>query len=262
MRPLWLFLLALLSAGGPPAWAEAPLAPPVVLARLPHDDRAFTQGLVWHQGLLYESTGRYGASEVRKVDIPTGRVLARKPLAGELFGEGLALVGDALFQLTWKENRLLVYDRASLRLERTLPYAYEGWGLAWDGRHLIASDGSSLLRFLDPRSLRVERELLVRDGREPVAYLNELEWVDGEILANVYGQDRIARIDPASGEVRGWIDLSALVPAGTRVDAEAVANGIAYDPERRVLYVTGKRWPVIYALAWPGASARGPASGR
>ncbi len=231
--------------------AEAPRIGPVVLARLPHDQQAYTQGLVWHAGILYESTGRYGESTLRRVDAPSGRVLAQARLPATLFGEGLARVGAALVQLTWKENQARWYDLASLRLVRTVPYPYEGWGATWDGRHLIVSDGSALLRFLDPHTLRTIRELVVREGETPQAYLNELEWAEGEILANVWGEARIARIDPRTGQVRGWLDLSALVPANTRDDPEAVANGIAYDPEGRRLYVTGKRWPFLFVLAWP-----------
>ncbi|MEO1767574.1 glutaminyl-peptide cyclotransferase [Thiobacter aerophilum] len=244
-------ILIWLLAGSGPVLAQAPVVSPRVLASLPHDRHAFTQGLLWHAGALYESTGGYGGSSLRRVDPQSGRVLAVRWLAPTLFGEGLARVGGALFQLTWKENRLLVYDAASLALVRTLSYPYEGWGATWNGRHLIVSDGSSRLRFLEPDTLALRRTLVVRDGTTPVAMLNELEWASGELLANVYGKPRIARIDPASGRLRGWLDLSPLVPRETRADPEAVANGIAYDPRRHVLYVTGKRWPVLFKLAWP-----------
>lgn len=231
--------------------ARAPLVPSVALARLPHDRQAFTQGLVWHEGHLYESTGGYGTSTLRRVNPASGRVLALYRLAPNLFGEGLAVVGHELFQLTWKANRLLVYDRQRLTPVRSLAYPYEGWGATWNGRDLIVSDGSALLRFLDPATLALRRSVVVHDGAAPVPLVNELEWVEGELLANVYGKPHIARIDPTSGTVRGWLDLTPLIPEDSRDDPEAVANGIAYDPQRRVLYVTGKRWPVLFRLAWP-----------
>jgi glutamine cyclotransferase len=248
---LFRLLLLLLLSLPPAAFAEAPTVAVAVLARLPHDREAFTQGLLWYKGALIESTGRYGASSLRRLDAQSGRVLLRTRLPDALFAEGVAEIGGELFLLTWQENQLLLGDPATLRVKRSAPYPYEGWGATSDGRHLIVSDGSALLRFLDPRSLRVLREVMVRDGTTPVAYLNELEWVEGEILANVWGQSRIARIDARTGEVRAWLDLTPLLPPEVEGDSEAVANGIAYDPGQRVLYVTGKRWPVLYQLAWP-----------
>lgn len=253
--PPFLLLLAGLVAICLPVLATegaAPVLRPVVLERLPHDPQAFTQGLVWHAGTLYESTGGYGTSSLRQLDAQSGQVLAVRRLAPALFGEGLARVGRQLFQLTWQENRLLVYDITDLTPTRTLPYPYEGWGATWDGRHLIVSDGSASLRFLDPHTLTLHRTLVVRDGMTAIARLNELEWVNGEILANVYGEPRIACIDPATGRVRAWLDVSPLIPPETLADPEAVANGIAYDPGQQTLYVTGKRWPVLFRLAWPG----------
>ena len=246
-----LFILLLLSLPSATALAEAPMVGVSVLARLPHDREAFTQGLLWYRGVLIESTGRYGASSLRHLDAQSGRMLLRTRLPDALFAEGVAEVAGELFVLTWQENQLLVYDPATLRLKRSAAYPYEGWGATSDGRHLIVSDGSALLRFLDPRSLRVVRELMVHDGTTPVAYLNELEWVEGEILANVWGQSSIARIDARTGQVRAWLDLTPLLPPAVEGDSEAVANGIAYDPGQRVLYVTGKRWPVLYRLSWP-----------
>ncbi|MBI5752594.1 MAG: glutaminyl-peptide cyclotransferase [Hydrogenophilales bacterium] len=228
----------------------ADFAPPVIRS-YPHDPSAFTQGLVWDRGLLYESTGRYGHSTLSVREPATGRVLRRHELPKAVFGEGIALVGDEIIQLTWQEHQAFVYDKASLRLKRTLPYAWEGWGLTYDGRHLIASDGSAQLRFLDPATLREVRRLDVTDGGQAIDQLNELECVKGEILANRYGFDRIARISPQTGQVIAWIELSHLYPAQQRPSYEAVLNGIAYDAARDVLIVTGKHWPKLFELPAP-----------
>ena len=224
------------------AESRAPVVVPPVIASYPHDAKNFTQGLLWHKGLLYESTGRYGQSTLSVRELETGRAIWSVKLAPNLFGEGLALVGEELVQLSWKERRVLIYDRATLKLKRNLLYAWEGWGAAYDGRQLIVSDGSAVLRFLDPQQFKVMRQLTVMDGDQPITYLNELEYVQGEILANVFGSDLIARISPETGKVIGWLDLSYLYPAGQRGTAEAVLNGIAYDAERQVLIVTGKYW--------------------
>lgn len=234
------------------AWANgAPVLVPPISASYPHDPGAYTQGLLWHSGKLYESTGRYGHSTLSVRELKTGRALHSQSLASDLFGEGLVLVGEELLQLTWKEHQLLVYDKATLRLKRVLPYAWEGWGLAFDGRNLIASDGSALLRFLDPLSLREVRRVAVHDGGQPIELLNELEYVRGEIFANVYGSDRIARILPSSGKVVGWLDLSHLYPSEQRQASDAVLNGIAYDAERQMLIVTGKYWPKLFLIPAP-----------
>ena len=234
------------------AWAEgAPVVVPPISASYPHDPSAYTQGLLWHDGKLYESTGRYGHSTLSVHELKTGRVLHSQSLAPDLFGEGLVLVGEELLQLTWKEHRMLVYDKATLRLKRVLPYAWEGWGLAFDGRNLIVSDGSALLRFLDPLSLQEVRRIEVHDGDQPIEQLNELEYVRGEILANVYGSDRIARILPSSGQVVGWLDLSHLYPGEQRDVRDEVLNGIAYDAERQMLMVTGKYWPKLFLIPAP-----------
>ena len=235
------------------AWAAgtAPMIVPPVIASYPHDPKNFTQGLLWHKGLLYESTGQYGKSTLSVRELETGRALWSVKLAPNLFGEGLVLVGEELVQLSWKERRVLIYDRATLKLKRDLPYAWEGWGAAYDGRLLIVSDGSAVLRFLDPQQFKVMRQVTVLDGDQPITHLNELEYVQGEILANVFGLDLIARISPETGKVIGWLDLSHLYPAGQRGTAEAVLNGIAYDAERQVLMVTGKYWPRVFLIAAP-----------
>ena len=244
-------LPACLIAGA--AWADrvAPVSVPSLSASYPHDPNSYTQGLLWHDGLLYESTGRYGHSTLSVRELKTGRVLQTTALDPKLFGEGLVLVGGELLQLTWKEHQLLVYDQATLRLKRSLPYAWEGWGAAYDGRHIIVSDGSDLLRFLDPVSYKEIRRIVVHDGDQPIDLLNELEYVQGEILANVYGSDRIARIQPTSGKVIGWLDLSHLYPEQQRVASDAVLNGIAYDAQRQMLMVTGKYWPKLFLIPVP-----------
>ena len=226
-----------------------PGAPPIeyrVVAEHPHDRTAFTQGLVFAHGALYESTGLRGQSSLRKVEPATGRVVRKRRLSDRLFGEGLALVGDELYQLTWTAGRAFVLRLKDFLLLREHRYAGEGWGLAWDGGRLVMSDGSATLRFRDPATFRVEREVEVRDGARPVEALNELEFVEGAVYANVWRTDRVARIDPASGAVTGWLDLSPIV-ARERASGEAgVANGIAWDG--RTLYVTGKLWRSVYGL--------------
>lgn len=249
-RAYWLVSLCLVVCTAC-AESRAPVEVPPIIASYPHNPKNFTQGLLWHKGLLYESTGQYGQSTLSVRQLETERALWSVKLAPNLFGEGLALVGEELVQLSWKERRVLIYDRATLKLKRNLPYAWEGWGATYDGRHLIVSDGSAILRFLDPQHFKVARELTVMDGDRPITQLNELEYVQGEILANVFGLDRIARIAPETGKVIGWLDLSHLYPVGQRGTAEAVLNGIAYDAERQVLMVTGKYWPRVFLIPAP-----------
>lgn len=226
----------------------------VVVARHPHDSRAFTQGLLMADGELYESTGRYGRSSLRRVAMDSGEVLARRDLDEMLFGEGLARVGDRLIQLSWREERALVYRLADLEPLGTIPYRGEGWGLAWDGEHLVFSDGSATLRFLDPGSFAPVRTLAVTDGGKPVERLNELEVIDGTLWANILGSDRIALIDLASGEVRRWLDLRALRGKGFAWRRARDLNGIAHDPASGHVYVTGKLWPVLYELRVDGVA--------
>jgi glutamine cyclotransferase len=221
---------------------------PAVVARRPHDPKAFTQGLLFADGALFESTGRYGESSLRRVDPETGRVARRVALPPQVFGEGLALFHGELYQLTWREGRCFVYDATTLEKRRELTYEGEGWGLTTDGGSLLVmSDGSSTLRFVDPASFRVGREVRVHDGERAVDRLNELEWARGEILANVWGASTIARIDPGSGAVLGYLDLSGL-PEPQHDDPDAVLNGIAYDAERDRLFVTGKRWSSVFEI--------------
>lgn len=232
--------------------ASPPVAAPVqgyeLIRVYPHARDAFTQGLIYLDGYLYESTGLNGASSVRKVDLVSGRVLQRHDVDGRYFGEGLTHWESNLIQLTWRNGVGFVYDRASLRPRQSFRYAGEGWWLTQDGRRLIMSDGSATLRFLDPLTFRETHALGVRDGGKPVTMLNELEYVRGEIYANVLGSDRIARISPATGQVLGWIDLSGLLSPAERTGTVGELNGIAYDEKRDRLFVTGKRWPKLFEI--------------
>jgi glutamine cyclotransferase len=214
----------------------------------PHDPQAYTQGLVFVDGHLYESTGLNGRSSLRMVDLEAGRVLQSAPVPSQYFAEGLAAWGSTLVQLTWQSHVVFVYDRFSFRLLRTMHYPGDGWGLTEDGRSLILSDGTATLHFLDPQTFREIRHVVVKDRGAPVTELNELEYVRGQIYANVWHTDRIARIAPATGQVLGWIDLTGLLAPGEVSDPEAVLNGIAYDAARDRLFVTGKLWPKLFEI--------------
>ncbi len=214
----------------------------------PHDSRAFTQGLIYVDGHLYESTGLNGRSSLRMVDLSTGRVLQHYELPTEYFGEGLTDWGSTLVQLTWTSHLGFVYDRFSFSVLRTFHYEGEGWGLTHDDRQLIMSDGTSYLRFLNPKSFRETRRIHVTDETgHPVQNLNELEYIRGEIYANVWGTDRIARISPRTGRVLGWIDLSGIIDK-SELGSDAVLNGIAYDSAGARLFVTGKLWPKLFEV--------------
>lgn len=214
----------------------------------PHDDQAFTQGLIYLDGSLYESTGLNGQSSLRKVDLVTGKVLQEQTVPSQYFAEGLTNWGNTLIQLTWKAHVAFVYDRASFRLLKTLHYPWEGWGLTQDGKHLILSDGSETLHFLNPDDLSEVRKIRVTDHGSPVEQLNELEYIHGEIYANVWMTDKIARISPETGKVLGWIDLAGLLPAIELRSNDAVLNGIAYDAAHNRLFVTGKLWPRLFEI--------------
>ncbi|MDQ6770203.1 MAG: glutaminyl-peptide cyclotransferase [Gemmatimonadota bacterium] len=217
-----------------------------VTDRFPHDPTAYTQGLVWADSVLFESTGRYGHSELRRVDLRSGRVLASRPLTAERFGEGLALVKGRLYQLTWKEGVAYTYDAATLAPRDSFHYAGEGWGLATDGTSLIMSDGSDSLRVLSPATFQVQHVVHVRYNGAPLFQLNELEYVSGDVLANVYQSNWVLRIDPVTGTVREAIDFADLYPERP-ASAEAM-NGIALAPDGRQLLLTGKLWPVLFQV--------------
>jgi glutaminyl-peptide cyclotransferase len=213
----------------------------------PHDRAAFTQGLVYLDGFLYEGTGLVGQSTIRKVRLETGEVLQQRKMDEQYFGEGIAVWKNRLIQLTWQSEIGFVYDLATFEPSRRFTYEGEGWGLTHDGQRLIMSDGTPVLRFIDPETLKETGRLTVRDGKIPVDDLNELEFVKGEILANVWNTKRIARISPTTGQVTAWVDFTALLPPRQAVGAD-VMNGIAYDAAGDRLFVTGKLWPRLFEV--------------
>jgi glutaminyl-peptide cyclotransferase len=219
-----------------------------IVRAYPHDQQAFTQGLVYVDGHLYESTDIKGQSTLREVDLETGRILRMQLVSDRYFAEGLTDWKNTLIQLTWQSHVAFVYDRATFRLLRTLHYDGEGWGLTHDTKSLILSDGTATLRFFDPETFKEVRRITVKDSGKPVTELNELEYIHGEIYANIWHSDRIARISPATGRVLGWIDLKGLMPRDQLSNDEAVLNGIAYDTAHDRLFVTGKLWPKVFEV--------------
>jgi glutamine cyclotransferase len=228
--------------------AEAPVFGYRVVHTYTHDPHAFTQGLIYLDGSLYESTGQYGQSSVRKVKLETGEVLKIVSVPPQYFGEGLTEWKDNLIQLTWKSGTGFVYDRTTFERKSTFVYGGEGWGLTHDATRLIQSDGSSTLRLIDPETLRQIGSLAVTDGGSAVDQLNELEYIKGEIYANVWQTERIAVISPKTGQVLRWIDLTGLLPAANRTGNEDVLNGIAYDAAKDRIFVTGKWWPKLFEI--------------
>jgi glutaminyl-peptide cyclotransferase len=218
-----------------------------VVRSIPHDPEAFTQGLVYHQGQVFESTGLEGASSLRRLDLESGNIAQKVPIPAPLFGEGLALVGNLLVQLTWKNGRALVWEANDLWPVREYRYAGEGWGLCHDGTRLVMSDGSDRLTFRDPETFTRIGEVAVVSGGQPVRNLNELECVGNLVYANVWGADHIARIDVQTGQVTAWIDASGLLSPEQREKAE-VLNGIAHLPERGSFLLTGKYWPCMFEV--------------
>lgn len=227
--------------------APTPVSGYRVVKSYPHDANAYTQGLIFRGGFLYESTGQHGQSTLRKVKLETGEVVQQRRIDSVHFGEGLTEWKGRLYQLTWQSNVAFVYDLATFAPVTTLKYPGEGWGLTAGPDSLILSDGTADLRFLDPATFKELRRVTVRDGGTAIDQLNELEFVRGEVWANVWHTDRIARIDPRTGRVTGWIDLSGLMSM-YRLDAESVLNGIAYDPASQRLFVTGKMWPKLFEI--------------
>ena len=227
--------------------AALPLYSYTIIRSYPHDPTAFTQGLQFADGVLYEGTGLNGKSSIRKVKLETGEILQRRNVAAAHFGEGITLWGPTIIQLTWQSGLAFVYDRVTFAPQRSLSYRGEGWGLTHDGTNIIMSDGTAQLRLLDPTTLKELSRVTVRDGGTAVQKINELEYVKGEILANVWQTERIARIDPKTGTVTGWIDLAGLLTPSERASAD-VLNGIAYDAAADRLFVTGKWWPRIFEI--------------
>lgn len=233
--------------------AEVPVEAARILATHPHDTGAFTQGLFFADGALFESTGQHGESVIREVDLATGKAKREVRLPREYFGEGSTAWGKTIVSLTWKQGKGFRWDRKTLRRIGEFSYQGEGWGLTQDGRSLILSDGTPELRFLDPVTFAEQRRITVTYQGRPIRRLNELEVVGGEILANIWHQDLIVRIDPASGVIIGVMDLRELAASVAVRDSESVLNGIAYDDKSGKLYVTGKNWPSLFEIALPAA---------
>jgi glutamine cyclotransferase len=229
------------------AASSVPVLRPEVLAEVPHDPSAFTQGLELHDGTLYEGTGLEGQSELRVLDPATGEVLRAESLPGQLFGEGIAVAGDRIWQLTWQDGVVLEWDRATLTLRQQLPLDGEGWGLCHDGTRLVRSDGTDRLRFHDPVTFAETGSVTVTIDDEPVTQLNELECVDGQVWANVWPSDVLVRIDPASGRVTAAVDAAGLLDPEQRANADAVLNGIAALGDDEYL-LSGKLWPVSFRV--------------
>jgi len=242
------FLAALILAFA----AAGPVEPEVygyeVLETYPHEKDAFTQGLFFDGDALFESTGQYGQSSLRKVDLGTGDVLQKTALPATIFGEGAAMVGDDIYVLSWKEGAAMRFDSTTFKLKNRYAYEGEGWGLSFNGEELIMSDGGSQLRFIDPVTFSETRRLTVTLRGQPLHSLNELEWVDGEIFANVWHTDALVRIDPSSGAVTGIVDLRGLLSNEDHAAGADVLNGVAYKGEADVLYVTGKYWPKLFKI--------------
>lgn len=217
----------------------------VVVGEFPHDPQAYTQGLDFQGTRLFEGTGLNGRSSLRRVDLETGEVLRKVDLAERFFGEGITVLGQRIYQITWQSERAFVYDKKTFRRIRRFSYEGEGWGLTHDGRRLIMSNGSATITFRDPKTFAVLDEIEVTDGGEPVEMLNELEWVEGEIFANVWQTDDVVRIDPATGDVTGRLDLTALKQQQQEGE---VTNGIAYMESQDRLFVTGKLWSSVYEI--------------
>jgi glutamine cyclotransferase len=268
LRTFWLwaiFVSAVIIAVG---WNQReraqPLAPPLpapvqttparalkwsVVKAYPHDTTAFTQGLLWHSGHLIEGTGREGHSELRRVALSTGGVLQKRQLPDDVFGEGVALAGNRLVQISWQNGRAFVWDEKTFAKIGEWKYDGEGWGLTFDGENLIMSDGSDELSFRDPKTFKIQRTLPVTFNNQPLKNINELEWIEGEIWANVWQTDCIVRIDPQTGVVKSYLDCSGLLDNKARSGREDVLNGIAYDTQTGRIFITGKWWPKLFEIA-------------
>ena len=251
-------LLTAATALGAVMWSsgagDAPIIPVKLVQSYPHDPSSFVQGLIVHNGQLMEGTGHYGESRLRTVDLETGRPIVDRALNGNEFGEGICVWDNTILQLTWKAGYIILWDAKTMKrtgyvrlsdIDRRLK---QGWGITHDGTHLIISDGSADLRFVDPKTFRMVRRLRIRDGSRSVSNLNELEFVNGQVFANIWYKDLIAQIDPKTGRVKGWLDLRPVRPAAVRGQREAVLNGIAYDKQKKRLFVTGKNWPLLHEI--------------
>jgi glutaminyl-peptide cyclotransferase len=249
-----LAVLLLVQAGCDRAASVSP--PYEIVHTYPHDRGAFTQGLLYLDGALYESTGLNGRSSLRKVELETGKVLQKIDVAPQFFAEGLAALDGKLYQLTWQDKRAFVYDLKTFNLDTEFSYPYEGWGLTTDGKELILSDGTDQIRFINPANFKVERTIFVRENDLAVANLNELEYIKGEIFANIWRTDDIVRINPATGEVTGRINFAGLLKPEDRDSTTDVLNGIAYDAAGDRLFITGKCWPKLFEIRLNQDSAK------
>lgn len=257
--PLSLLVLGVaLLVAAVPAIAAIPVYGYRVVHAYPHDPQAYTEGLFYRDGYLYEATGTIGGSSIRKVELATGKVLQQRELPPPDYGEGIVAWQGKLIELTWQSQHGYVYDLATFERKGSFPYPGEGWALTANSKHILMSDGTADIRVLDPVTLTELSRIHVTADGQPLANLNELEWVKGEIYANVWLTNRIARIDPASGKVVGWIDLCGLqpVPASLADPQNDVLNGIAYDAKSDRLFVTGKRWPQLYEITLTPAKAK------
>lgn len=250
LKKLHVLLFAVCLAGSQLAQAALPVYRFMVRHTYPHDPQAFTEGLFFKDGFMYESTGQNGQSSIRKVELNTGKVLQKTDVPAAYFGEGITDVGDTIVSLTWRSQKGFVYGLKDFKLKREFAYPGEGWALTHDEQHVYMSDGTAYIRVLDPKTLKEEKRFQVTAEGKPIDRLNEIEWVEGELYANVWGTDVIARIDPATGKVVGWIDLTGLLdPAQRGTDnPDAVLNGIAYDSRQHRLFVTGKLWPKLFEI--------------
>jgi glutamine cyclotransferase len=230
------------------AWAAAPVLGYKVVAKFPHSTESYTEGFFYRDGMFYEGTGLAGHSKLLVTQPETGKVLQSLDLAPEYFGEGIVDWGPNLYEWTWQSHVGFIYDRFSLRKVREFTYTGEGWGMTRTATQIVTSDGSSTLRFRDPETFKEVRHIDVKDGKQAVEQLNELEYIKGEIYANVWHLDRIARISPQDGHVIAWINLTGILPDDQKINAESVLNGIAYDVQHDRLFVTGKQWPTIFEI--------------
>lgn len=219
-----------------------------VINTYPHDRSAFTEGLVFEDGVLYEGTGLHGYSTLRRVELETGEILQSCELPSQFFGEGVTLYGNKIIQLTWQSHIGFVYDKYTFKLLQEFNYPDEGWGITHNGKHLIMSDGTETLHFLDPETFEEISQIEVSANNIPVTRINELEYIQGEIYANIWQTERIARIDPLTGQVTGWIDLKGILSPEDNSETVDVLNGIAYDAENDRLFVTGKFWPKLFEI--------------